>query len=118
MLLLIFVIIGIGVTHILAKLFGGIAAFKEYFRAESHVSILGWINILLLIPLLGILISLIVPIWQLIVSVNVLKNIHKLSTVKSIIVILLPVIVFTILIIIGSLSYFSAVNPDLILPQT
>jgi len=115
-LLLIFTAMGIGITHILAKLFGGIAEFKTYFGAESHVSILGWLNIVLIVPVAGPIIILIISLWQLVVNVNVLKNIHKLSTIKSIIVVLLPVIVFSTFIIIGAISYFSVADPNLLLP--
>jgi len=105
----------VGIMHTLARLFGGKAKYIEYFRAESHAAILSWLGVLALIPLLGGIINLFISIWGFIVSVVVLENVHKLTRGKAIIVVLIPIIVMILLLVIGSATYFGAVNPETLL---
>lgn len=113
---IIFYFIGIGVMHILARLFGGKAKYMEYFRAESHAAILGWLGILAIISYLGGIITFLTSIWGLVVSVVILKNVHKLTRGKAIIVVLLPFL--AVLVAIGALAYFGVLTPDVFLPTT
>ncbi|MBD3203832.1 hypothetical protein GF327_06030 [Candidatus Woesearchaeota archaeon] len=82
-------IIGAGVTHILAKLFGGEGSFMELYRPLGVGSLLSWI------PMLGALISL----WNLVVTVITLEEVHKLSTGKAVFVVLIPVLVALVIVI-------------------
>ena len=107
----------IGITHIVAHLFGGKAKFIEYFRAQSHANILGWLGILAIIPFLGGIINILATIWGIVVSVMILENVHKLTRGKAIVVALLPIILLTLLVVIGTIAYFGASNPETLLPK-
>ncbi len=86
--------IGIGIIHLLAKLFGGKAKFSEFYRTSSHSYVVNWIAV---IPILGPMIAGILGIWNLVVTVFALKNVHKLSTGKSVVVVLIPVVIVIII---------------------
>ena len=69
----------------------------EYFRAESHAAILGWLGLLVaIIPFLKVIIGILTTIWGIVVSVVILENVHKLTRGKAIVVVLLPVIVLAL----------------------
>ena len=106
----------VGVMHILARLFGGKAKYMEYFRAESYASILNWLGVLIIIPFLestiNFLISILISIWGIVVSVMILQNVHKITRVKAIIVVLLPIIVLVLLVSIGIISSNWGLSPD------
>jgi hypothetical protein len=89
--------IGIGIIHLLALLFGGKAKFSQFYRPIAHATILSWVSVLAFIPVLGSLLSTIAGIWELVVMVVTLKSVHKLTTGKAVIVVLIPVIVIGIL---------------------
>jgi len=104
----------IGITHIVARLFGGKAKYIEYFRAESHAAILGWLGILAIIPFIGVIINIIVGIWGFVVSVIILENVHKLARGKAIIAVLLPIVV---LVGLAAIAFFGSVNPETLIPK-
>ena len=104
----------VGIMHIIARfLFGGQAKYLEYFRAQSHASILSWLGILVVIPTAGYIINFFISIWSLIVSVVILESVHKLTRGKAIVVVLL---IITLFIFIGTISHFGAANPDALMP--
>ena len=104
----------VGIMHMIARfLFGGQAKYLEYFRAQSHASILSWLGILVVIPTAGYIINFFISIWSLIVSVVILESVHKLTRGKAIVVVLL---ITTLFIFIGTVSYFGAANPDALMP--
>lgn len=104
----------VGIMHMIARfLFGGQAKYLEYFRAQSHASILSWLGILVVIPTAGYIINFFISIWSLIVSVVILESVHKLTRGKAIVVVLL---ITTLFIFIASVSYFGAANPDALMP--
>ena len=82
--------IGFGIFHLLALLFGGKAKFGEFYRTMSHSYVLYWVSV---IPVIGIFLAGLVGLWELVVTVFALKNVHQLSTAKAIIVLLIPVII-------------------------
>jgi hypothetical protein len=88
--------IGLGIMHILAKLFGGKAKFMEYFRAGG-VSYVGmWIAV---IPILGPIVMGILGLWYLVVHVVLLKAVHKLNTFQAIIVVFIPTVILAAIVI-------------------
>jgi len=103
----------VGIMHIIARLFGGQAKYLEYFRAQSHASILSWLGILAVIPTVGSIINFFIAIWSLIVWVVILESVHKLTRGKAIVVVLL---IITLFIFIGTISHFGAANPDALMP--
>jgi hypothetical protein len=67
----------IAMFHGFARLFGGKATFREYYRATSLAWIISWAQA---VPVLGAIVSL----WSLPVNVVVLKSVHKLSTLEAV----------------------------------
>ena len=86
--------VGVGIMHVLAKLFGGKAKFMEFYRTFGIGYVGMWISV---IPILGPILSGILGLWYFVVNVMILKAVHKLSTVKAVIVMLIPVIIVTVL---------------------
>lgn len=89
--------IGVGILHLLALLFGGKAKFMEYYKAVGIGQVGMWVHV---VPLVGPVIGGLISLWYLVVSVKLLKAIHKLSTGKAIVVVLIPVIVAVVLAVI------------------
>ena len=114
----IFAALGILIFHGLAKLFGGQSRLIEYFRAQSHVSLLSWLAIFsaIEIPFVPNILEWLIAIWSIIMGVVVLKAVHKLSTWKAIIVALALPLILVILVAIGALAYFGVLSPDKFLP--
>ena len=119
------IIIMILVFHGLAKIFRGQASLVEYFRAQSHISIIFIVFNIIELPIffaklpiiIFTIIGYLVYLWGLIMSIVVLKSVHKLSTGKSILVALvIPLVILLILILIGAAAYFGVLNPDQFLP--
>lgn len=103
-------IIGWAILHGLAKLFGGKASAAEFFRVLSNVSILYWVMV---IPIVGPLLSWLIGLWLLVVEVVAIKNVHKLSTGKSVLVVAIPVVVGIILatiLMVAGLAYWGMMN--------
>ena len=115
---LIFFFVSVGIIHLLARLFGGKAGYMELFRAQSHAQILSWLGPLVIISFLGNILNFLVSLWSIVVSIVILGNVHKLSRGKAIVVVLIPVIVFMLLVVIGSLAYFGVLSPSKLLPIT
>ena len=102
------------IIHGIAKLFGGQSKLKEYFSVQSHVFLFNWLIIFTAIqqPIIAAVVTLVVIIWGIVMSIVVVKSVHKLSTGKSIIVVLVPYIIWLLLIIIGGIAYFAVLDPS------
>jgi len=92
---LLWTFIFIGILWVLAKLFGGKARFVEHYRAQSLGLVVYWIGV---IPIIGPMILWIAELWYLVMSVFIIKNVHKLKTWQAVLVVLIPIIVIVILI--------------------
>lgn len=114
-----FTIVGILIFHGLAKIFGGKSNFKDYFRAQSHVSLLGWLSILMIIniPFFPNVLDFLIMVWGTVMTIVILKSLHKLSTGKAIVVAIALPVLLILLVIIGALAYFGVLNPDKFLPM-
>ena len=86
--------IGFGILHLIAKAFGGKSNFKKFFAVGLHTSILGWVMI---VPFLGMFLGFIAKIWGIIAMYFVIKNVHELSSGKSILVLLIPILISIII---------------------
>ncbi len=93
-------LIGVGILHIIALIFGGQAKYMELFKAMAFAQVVGWIAV---IPFIGAIISPILLIWLIVVNIVIIKNVHKLSTGKSVLVVLLPMIIVFVLVVILTL---------------
>lgn len=94
--------IGVGIWHVIAKLFGGKAEFMEFYRAMGISYVGMWI---LAIPVVGVLLMLPLSLWYLVVDFKIIKSVQQLSTGKALVVLLLPMI---IAMIIGTVLVFTA----------
>ena len=83
-------LIGAGILHIIALIFGGQAKYMELFKAMAFAQVVYWVGI---IPFIGSAIAGILGIWLIVVNVVIIKNVHKLSTGKSVLVVLIPYII-------------------------
>ncbi len=66
----------IAMFHAFARLLGGKATFKEYYRATSLGWIISWTQV---VPALGAVLSL----WSIPVNVLILKRVHRLSMLEA-----------------------------------
>jgi hypothetical protein len=96
--------IGMGITHLVAKLFGGAGSFSSlaYLVSLFYVP-LGIVSSLLsLIPCLGGLLALAAGIFSIVLMVRVIKVNYQLSTGKAVWVVLTPLLVILVLVILLS----------------
>jgi len=116
---IVFSALAILIIHGLAKLYGGQSTLIGYFRAQSHAHLLNWISIVTAVELayVGNLVGWAISLWSIIISVVVLKNVHRLSTWKAIIVALAIPLILLVLVLIGALAYFGVLSPDKFLPS-
>jgi len=87
----------VGILHVIALLFGGSASYMELFRSSAVASVLGWANILSIIPIIGYLVAVALSVWGMIVNVVIVKHVHQLSKAKAIVVVLMGVVITAII---------------------
>jgi hypothetical protein len=97
--------IGYSVTHLLAKLFGGTATGTQFFRAGANIMLPSFVasmisNVVGFVPILGSLVSIALGIWGVVVLVNVLMEVHKLSVGKAVAVVLIPIAIIFIIVMV------------------
>ena len=96
---IIFTLIGVGIIHFIAKLFGGKGTYKELFSVYALSSILSWLAIINFIPFCSFFMILI-GIYSIVISIIIVKTIYNLSLKKAIWVIIIPLIILMIILII------------------
>ena len=87
-----------GILHLLAKILGGKAGFMEFYRPLGIGNILSW---LAFIPVLGQIIWL----WTIVIEIFVLRKVHKLTTLKAVIIVLLPLILLLAIIFVVAATF-------------
>jgi len=85
-----------GISHILAKLAGGKGEYMHLFRVLGLLYITNWT---IIIPLIGQILTLVLSVWKIVVGVITVKSIYKLSTIRAILVVMVPVITFVLIIV-------------------
>ena len=106
--------IGAGIFHLLVMLLvrPSNAGFEATFRVVAYASVTQLVSWLAVIPILGILVSLIVGLYGLFLAVVGIREVHSTTTGTAALVVLIPaVVVFLLLVLLlGSalLLYFSA----------
>ena len=101
------------ITHGIAKKFGGQSSLVEYFRAESHVSLLNWLTIIISIPIPFIgnevfgmpIITLLIELWSFVITGYVIMSVHKISTRRASFVLGLALISLIVIYVIVGLVY-------------
>lgn len=81
------------VMHVIAKVFGGKASLEDFFRPMGATHIAYWVTA---IPLLGFVLRPFIFLYLIPLEVKIVKNTHKLSLERSIIVVALPFILLVI----------------------
>lgn len=102
--------ISYGVLHLLAKLFGGTASFREFYSASGIGSVATWVSA---IPFIGGFLSALAGLWGLVITFFVLRTTHKLSSVRAAIVIAIPlviVLIITVLFVAAIIAMIAAVG--------
>ena len=95
------------IFHGLAKLFGGQSRLLEYIRAQYHVLLLNWLLVFNIIGIPFNTLLWLIAIWNIVVTIVIIKSLHKLNTWRAIIVtLLLPVISVVLSLVIGALASF------------
>ncbi len=94
---LIWTFIIVGIWWIIAKVLGGKAGFVEQYRAQSVGIVAYWLGV---IPVVGPMILWLVEIWYLVMSVFIVKNVHKLKTWQAVVVVVVPIVVILVLLLI------------------
>jgi len=92
-LYVVFYFIGVGILHLLALVFGGKGKYMELMRPMGIGHIIMWPSV---VPVIGPAVSTLLALWAIVMEVVVVKNVHELSTTKSIIVVLIPLVVVVI----------------------
>jgi hypothetical protein len=82
--------IGISFLFFFSHLLGGKGNFTQYFRAYSHMYLL---NILAIIPVVGLFFSSLIGIWQIIMAIWVTKVVRQMPTAKAALIVLVPIII-------------------------
>lgn len=95
---LIWSFISYGVVHLLAKIFGGTASFREFYSASGIGSILTWVSV---VPFKGSFLSFLASLWGLVVTFFVLKTVHKLSSVRAGIVTAIIIFIMIVLFVVA-----------------
>jgi len=83
-------VISTGVVHVVAKVLGGKGEYMQLLRTLGFVYIVHWPAI---IPVIGGLLVLVLGLWSIIAEIIIVRTVHQLSTVKAVLVILIPLIV-------------------------
>lgn len=91
--------IGVAILFVIAKIFGGTGTFLEqsYAMALYYVPIQAVTALLGLIPFLGGLASIVLGIYEIVLAVFAISASQRLSTGKSVAVVLLPAIILLVL---------------------
>jgi len=115
-----FILLGAGITHLLARLFGGIATVMQYYSVwlatVFAITILNIpVTLIGFIPIIGILVTFVFTIYAIFVSVFAIRETYTISTFRATMVLLIPVIVI-LLFVIAALAYFGVLSLDRFVP--
>ncbi|MBA3635416.1 MAG: YIP1 family protein [Actinomycetota bacterium] len=93
--------IGAAIYHLLVLLIirPSHAGYEATFRVVAYASVLQLLSWLAVIPILGILIGIAIAIYNLVLSVLGIREMHSTTTGRAVAVVLIPVIVITILLV-------------------
>lgn len=95
-----------GISHLLAKLFGGQGSYRDLFAVMSNATLAYWVTV---VPGLGFVLSPLIALFLLVFSVFALKEVYSLSILKSIAILLLPGVVLTLLLVILAFAFLGGV---------
>jgi len=102
----IFLFIWAGIYHLLALLIirPSHAGYEATFRALAYASAVQAVAWLAYIPLLGILVAIVIGIYNVVLTVIGVREMHATTTGRAVAVVLIPVIILLILILLVGLT--------------
>lgn len=114
-LVVLFSLLSVLILHAIALFLGGTARYWEFFRASAFSGLLGWLaGILGFVTLVPIGVSIqsyvitpIMIIWGTVINVIIIMAVHKISTWRSILTALLPLLIGLALMIIGFILIYA-----------
>ncbi len=101
-LLILLSFIGISFLYLFSHLLGGKGSFTSYFRSYSHMYLF---NILAIIPVIGLLLSSLIGIWQVVMAIYITSVVRQMPLAKAAVVVLVPIIILFIVITTSSLFF-------------
>jgi len=107
--------IGVGITHFFAMLYGGKGTFSNlaYLLSLFYFPLGIIANLVNLIPCVGIIVSLGISIYMIVLSVRAIKVNYQLTTGKAVWAELTPVVALIALIACGSIAMVSMLGPTI-----
>jgi hypothetical protein len=107
----IFLFIWAGVYHLLVLLIvrPSHAGYEATFRALAYASAVQAVAWLAYIPLLGILVGIVIGIYNIVLTVIGIREMHATTTGQAVAVVLIPVIILLILIAIVGVAIFAII---------
>jgi hypothetical protein len=107
----IFLLIWAGVYHLLVLLIvrPSHAGYEATFRALAYASAVQAVAWLAYIPLLGILVGIVIGIYNVVLTVIGIREMHATTTGQAVAVVLIPVIILLILIAIVGVAIFAII---------
>jgi hypothetical protein len=102
-------LIGTGILHIIAKLFGGKSTYSGYLKAVAYAEVPMALGV---VPVVGNFVG---GIWSLVCVIYATKEAQEISMGKAIAVVLIPVVILVILALVASMyfiSMFSGMYPQ------
>lgn len=87
--------INVGVMHVIALILGGKAKYGEFYRTRAMSHVIYWP---LVIPFVGFFASIVLSIWDIVVLVVTVRAVHRMSTGRALVAVLLPIILVGMLV--------------------
>lgn len=108
-------LLSVGITHLLARIFGSKKPLLPYFAVWMAVGfallvISIPVAVLSFLPVLGALVSIAFSVYSVVLMMYIVRESYAISTGRAAAVVLVPLAVFFILFIIGLVFYFTAVS--------
>ena len=107
----IFLFIWAGIYHLLVLLVvrPSHAGYEATFRALAYASAVQAVAWLAYIPLLGILVAIVIAIYNVVLTVIGVREMHATTTGRAVAVVLIPVVILVILIAIVGIAIFAII---------
>lgn len=86
----------VGVLWVFARVFGGKARFISHYRVQALGLVVYWIGV---IPAIGPAILWIVELWYVIMSIIIVREVHKIKAWQATLTVLIPIAIILILLV-------------------
>lgn len=96
--MLVFFVLGTGLLHVFVRLFGGQATYPELFRVLSHSSVICWLWLFVMVPVIGNIINTAILIWGIVMTVIAVEAINNMSRTRALLAVLVPFVIAAIVV--------------------